>query len=317
MLARFMSADTIVPDPSDPQTLNRYSYCRNNPVMYVDPSGHDFGLSILIGMAIGALMSGMQSDWDPGAMAIGAGIGAISGGVASGVASATTSMLTQSIVETTMGEVVSTIGFGTANIAGAAAGGAAGGMVAGGLSSAIYGGNVLEGMAYGALGGAVLGGAMGAIGYYGRGLQSNAYDFGSSVETPESSLSMYPEAGVKTGTQGYSDTFGGHFGKAGLPPISGEENTGIGGKQYAGGFSLFARPVPLAPRPQTQYIPDGVGTEGPWWILKGMKLPKPTPAPEPWWWMFRHMEKPHPTEQEPEPFGPFFTLLMNEDCLCA
>jgi RHS repeat-associated protein len=40
-IGRFISADTIVPDPSNPQTLNRYSYCLNNPLRYIDPSGHD------------------------------------------------------------------------------------------------------------------------------------------------------------------------------------------------------------------------------------------------------------------------------------
>jgi RHS repeat-associated protein len=78
-LGRFISADSIVQAPFDPQTLNRYSYCRNNPIIYSDPSGHDFGLSILIGAAIGALISGAQSDWDVEAMAIGAATGAISG----------------------------------------------------------------------------------------------------------------------------------------------------------------------------------------------------------------------------------------------
>jgi hypothetical protein len=49
--------------------------------------------------------------------------------------------------------------------------------VAGGIGAAVYGGNVLEGMGYGALGGGILGGMMGAIGYYGRGLESNAYQY--------------------------------------------------------------------------------------------------------------------------------------------
>ena len=40
-LGRFLSADTIVPEPSDPQALNRFSYTYNNPVKYIDPSGHD------------------------------------------------------------------------------------------------------------------------------------------------------------------------------------------------------------------------------------------------------------------------------------
>jgi RHS repeat-associated protein len=40
-LRRFISADTIVPDPGNPQAFNRYSYGYNNPVKYFDPSGHD------------------------------------------------------------------------------------------------------------------------------------------------------------------------------------------------------------------------------------------------------------------------------------
>ncbi len=31
LLGRFVSADTIVPDPGDPQSFNRYSYVLNNP----------------------------------------------------------------------------------------------------------------------------------------------------------------------------------------------------------------------------------------------------------------------------------------------
>ncbi len=39
-LARFMQADTIVPEPGNPQSLNRYAYGLNNPVKYNDPTGH-------------------------------------------------------------------------------------------------------------------------------------------------------------------------------------------------------------------------------------------------------------------------------------
>ncbi len=39
-LGRFIQADTIVPQPGDPQALNRYSYVLNNPLRYVDSSGH-------------------------------------------------------------------------------------------------------------------------------------------------------------------------------------------------------------------------------------------------------------------------------------
>jgi RHS repeat-associated protein len=39
-IGRFISPDTIVQSLANPQTLNRYSYCLNNPLKYVDPSGH-------------------------------------------------------------------------------------------------------------------------------------------------------------------------------------------------------------------------------------------------------------------------------------
>jgi RHS repeat-associated protein len=39
-LNRWIQPDTIVPDFSNPQSLNRYSYTRNNPLKYIDPSGH-------------------------------------------------------------------------------------------------------------------------------------------------------------------------------------------------------------------------------------------------------------------------------------
>ena len=37
---RFLSADTIVQNWSDPQHLNRYTYVRNNPTNLTDPTGH-------------------------------------------------------------------------------------------------------------------------------------------------------------------------------------------------------------------------------------------------------------------------------------
>ena len=39
-LGRFLSADTIVPGAANPQAYNRYSYVLNNPLKYIDPSGH-------------------------------------------------------------------------------------------------------------------------------------------------------------------------------------------------------------------------------------------------------------------------------------
>ena len=39
-LGRFLSADTMVPNPANPQAFNRYSYVYGNPLRYVDPSGN-------------------------------------------------------------------------------------------------------------------------------------------------------------------------------------------------------------------------------------------------------------------------------------
>jgi hypothetical protein len=39
-LNRWLQPDSIVPQPGNPQDLNRYSYVRNNPLKYVDPTGH-------------------------------------------------------------------------------------------------------------------------------------------------------------------------------------------------------------------------------------------------------------------------------------
>jgi RHS repeat-associated protein len=36
---RFLSPDNVVQSPGNAQNYNRYSYCMNNPLMYVDPTG--------------------------------------------------------------------------------------------------------------------------------------------------------------------------------------------------------------------------------------------------------------------------------------
>lgn len=39
-MGRFIAADVIGVDYNDPQSLNRFSYVRNNPIIRLDPSGH-------------------------------------------------------------------------------------------------------------------------------------------------------------------------------------------------------------------------------------------------------------------------------------
>jgi RHS repeat-associated protein len=40
LLGRFVQPDPLVPEPGNPQALNRYSYVLENPIKYRDPTGH-------------------------------------------------------------------------------------------------------------------------------------------------------------------------------------------------------------------------------------------------------------------------------------
>jgi len=39
-LNRWIQPDIIIPDPANPQSLNRFAYVYNNALRYTDPSGH-------------------------------------------------------------------------------------------------------------------------------------------------------------------------------------------------------------------------------------------------------------------------------------
>ena len=54
----FTQADTVIPNVYNPQALNRYSYCYNNPLKYEDPDGHEATIALIIlgGTAIGAII---------------------------------------------------------------------------------------------------------------------------------------------------------------------------------------------------------------------------------------------------------------------
>ncbi len=55
LLGRFISADTLVPEPGNPQALNRYAYVLNNPLRYTDPTGHfAWFVAVPVGALIGA-----------------------------------------------------------------------------------------------------------------------------------------------------------------------------------------------------------------------------------------------------------------------
>ncbi len=56
-LGRFLSPDPYVQMPDFSQNFNRYSYCLNNPLIYIDPSGEWFVLDDLIAAVIGGAIN--------------------------------------------------------------------------------------------------------------------------------------------------------------------------------------------------------------------------------------------------------------------
>lgn len=74
-LARWVSADTMVPDPLNPQSFNRYAYVYNRPLVYIDQEGH-FPWPIVavvvggvvVGGVIGAVVVPNILPFDPPAM---------------------------------------------------------------------------------------------------------------------------------------------------------------------------------------------------------------------------------------------------------
>jgi RHS repeat-associated protein len=137
-LGRFIQPDTIVPYPGDPQTYNRYSYVNNNPLKYVDPSGHFF-FAVIIGAVVGAALGAAIAAVTGGDIFMGALGGAIGGG---------------------FGAVGAALGGAIGGSTGAAVGAIAGGATGGAVSAIAVGGDV--GM--GALTGAIAGGLAWGVG---------------------------------------------------------------------------------------------------------------------------------------------------------
>lgn len=151
-IGRFMQADPFIQAPSDTQSYNRYSYVKNNPMSYTDPSG----------FFLDKLWKGIKKYWRP-IVAIVAAV--VTYGAASGWAASwgMTSM-------TTVGAgVTGSCGIGL-SVGGYAFAGAAAGAVAGGIMT-----GSLSGAAKGALTGAITGGVTGALSSTGTGLSDSIY----------------------------------------------------------------------------------------------------------------------------------------------
>ena len=95
VMSGFLSVDQYVQSPSNSQNFNRYAYCLNNPLKYVDPDGEEFLTSaIIIGsLLVGAYSGGvltngveynpMKWDWSSSNTYDGIFLGGIFGGLSS------------------------------------------------------------------------------------------------------------------------------------------------------------------------------------------------------------------------------------------
>jgi len=144
-IGRFITPDAIVSHPYDLQDLNRYSYCNNNPINYIDPTGHK-GLG----------------DWFKDIFkSIGDSISSVAKAIMSG------DWKTIAIVVISIAANVLLPGSGTLasnffmNVALHAIRGAAIGALTGGISSSIMGGSFWQGVKAGAISGAIAGAIQG------------------------------------------------------------------------------------------------------------------------------------------------------------
>ena len=60
-VGRFLAPDNYVQAPENTQSFNRYSYCLNNPLKYVDPDGNYALLDDLIAVLVGGTVNGLGS----------------------------------------------------------------------------------------------------------------------------------------------------------------------------------------------------------------------------------------------------------------
>ncbi len=60
-LGRFITADTLTPNPKNSQAFNHYAYVFNNPLKYTDPSGNFPWIAAIIGAIIGGASGGISA----------------------------------------------------------------------------------------------------------------------------------------------------------------------------------------------------------------------------------------------------------------
>lgn len=111
-IGRFYALDPELGSLSMPQTLNRYVYCVNSPLIHVDPTGRflNFVVQAAVGATIGAIIGGVSAIITGDDIVAGVAGGAIGGAVAgltmgfglvaSGITSGAASSFFSTLIET-------------------------------------------------------------------------------------------------------------------------------------------------------------------------------------------------------------------------
>ena len=168
-LHRFLMPDNYIQDPFNTQNFNRYGYCLNNPLVYVDENGEFWHL--IIGAVVGGVINWISNDARLDAKGLGYfAVGAVAGAVGAGIGSGVSASLAGG---TFAGGFMSTsVAVSSSFINGAAIGAASGlgaGFVGGFGNSLVSGQNIgqalkngindgLTGAAFGAITGGIAGG---------------------------------------------------------------------------------------------------------------------------------------------------------------
>ena len=168
-LHRFLMPDNYIQDPFNTQNFNRYGYCLNNPLVYVDENGEFWHL--IIGAVVGGVINWISNDARLDAKGLGYfAVGAVAGAVGAGIGSGVSASLAGG---TFAGGFMSTsVAVSSSFINGAAIGAVSGlgaGFVGGFGNSLVSGQNIgqalkngindgLTGAAFGAITGGIAGG---------------------------------------------------------------------------------------------------------------------------------------------------------------
>lgn len=188
VLGRMLSPDNYIADGGFTQDYNRYTYARNNPLIYTDPNGEFVFVPILIGMAYGAIIGAGVSaavysasvavsgqKWNWGAFGRSAAFGAVGGAIGGGLGAlggllgSFGQSLGYSILSNVASNSATTLAFGGDVTVGGLMGMTVGGIIGAGIGNfnGTSGGvfeNIGAELAFGATKGGITGGIGGLIG---------------------------------------------------------------------------------------------------------------------------------------------------------